>query len=155
MPSRADLDPTELPGRLWPNITLLDVIRDDGRLRFRYRRVGGEFVKALGHDPTGRFFDDVLPARAGYRDYVIGIYSQVALSGVPLYAESTFMLDGQTVPMLTRRVVLPLSRDGKGVDMILAGHTFEYDRLRAVQSGPLVSALIEIARIPIGDGPDG
>src|SRR5258708_2408566 len=37
MPCRADIDPTELPGRLWPRLMLIDVLQEKDRNRFRYR----------------------------------------------------------------------------------------------------------------------
>jgi len=40
MPRRADIDPTEIPGAIWPHTMILEVVRQDGALRFRYRRVG-------------------------------------------------------------------------------------------------------------------
>lgn len=127
MPSRADLDPTELPVKLWPIIMLLDVVREGGRIRFRYRRVGGEFVREFGRDPTGGFLDEALPVRAGFRDYVVGMYQELVACRWPIYSENRFGLGGQLLARLTKRLSLPLSSDGTTVDMALACHVFEYD----------------------------
>ena len=151
MPSRPDIDPVEIPGSVWPHTMLLDVLWTDGVPRFRYRRVGEIFWRALGQEPTGKFVDEVLPETAGYREYVIGIYREMATRRRPLYTENIFMLKGQAVPMLTRRVSLPLSRDGKTVDMALAGHVFEYGKLHRDTAFTLVAGLKEITRTLLDD----
>ncbi len=51
MPSRADIDPSELR-RFLPHITLVDVVADERR--FVYRLVGTSEVELRGYDPTGR-----------------------------------------------------------------------------------------------------
>jgi hypothetical protein len=128
MPLRADIDPTEIPGAIWPHTMILEVVRQDGALRFRYRRVGEVFWRALGREPTGKFVDEVLPDTAGYRDYVVGIYREMVERRRPMYTENCFTLHGQSVPMWHKRVSLPLSGDGGSVGTILAGHVFEYPR---------------------------
>ena len=128
MPTRADLDPVEIPGRLWPHLMIVGVERDGAKLRYRYRRVGGEFAAAFGTDPTGRYFDEMLPARGGYRDYVLGLYDRIVTQRKPFYSENTFTLAGQSTPRLTRRLSLPLSQDGESVDAVLTAHFFEHPR---------------------------
>jgi hypothetical protein len=131
---------------------LLDVLWRDGVPRFRYRRVGEIFWRALGREPTGQFVDEVLPETAGYRDYVNGVYAEMATCRRPMYTENIFALDGQTVPMLTKRVSLPLSDDGENVNMALAGHVFDYGRvLGREQAFSLVTDLREITRSQLND----
>jgi hypothetical protein len=128
MPSRTDLDPVEIPGRLWPHLMIVGVERNGAALRYRYRRVGGAFAAAFGSDPTGRYFDEMLPARGGYREYVLGLYDRIVTERRPFYSENTFALAGQSSPRLTRRLSLPLSPDGETVDAILTAHFFERPR---------------------------
>lgn len=151
MPSRADIDPAEIPAAIWPNTMLLDVLWHGATPRFRYRRVGEVFWRALGQEPTGRFIDEVLPETAGYRVYVVGIYTEMAKRRRPMYTENVFTLEGQAVPMLTKRVSLPLSYDGERVDMVLAGHVFEYGKLSREHAFMLVSGLSEITRCLLDD----
>jgi hypothetical protein len=125
IPGRAALDPIELPLKTWPYIMLIDVIEEEGRIRYRYRRVGGDFDNTFGWDPTGRYFDEVLPNRNAYLDYVARLYSQVVFGKLGLYSETIFKSADVPVPLHIRRLTLPLARDGKRVDMILAGHKFE------------------------------
>lgn len=116
MPARADLDPLEIP-TLLPIIGLVDVL--DGGARFRYRLVGTEIVDVAGHDPTGRFLDEVLPD-SGYADYLIGLFREVTRERRPLYGESDFHGQGH-IERRVRRLLMPLSRDGRSVDMIFGG----------------------------------
>jgi hypothetical protein len=146
MPSRRDIDPTEIPGAIWPHIMILDVEYPGGAPRFRYRRVGAVFWRALGQEPTGRYLDEVLPETAGYRDYVLDIYREVVARRCGLYTENIFTLDGQSIPMLTKRISLPLSSDDDRVEMILAGHVFEYERYGGDRAFSLVNGLRAIAR---------
>ena len=151
MPCRADIDPVEIPGDLWPHIMLLDVLWQGAVPSFRYRRVGEIYWRGVGKEPTGRFIGEVLPETAGYRAYVIGIYTEMATRRRPMYTESVFTLDGQEKPLSIRRVSLPLSNDGETVDMVLAGHVFDCGKLRLEQAFSLVIDLKEIARRLLDD----
>jgi len=151
MPARADIDPLAIPGNVWPHTMLLDVLREDGAVRFRYRRVGEVFWQAMGREPRGRYVDEVLPETAGYREYVVGIYLELVKIRRAIYTENTFTLQRQNLPMLTRRVSLPLSKDGREVDMVLAGHVFEYGRLDLHYAFSLVDGLKQGARIVLDD----
>ena len=146
MPSRADLDPLELPGAIWPHIMLLDVVDGEGGPRFRYRRVGAQFWAAAQGDPTGKFLDEALIATAGYRDYVNGLYGEMVRHRVPLYSASLLRLRGQVRPLLIRRVSLPLSSDGVVVNMALAGHVFDGPDLPLDSAVELVEGHEEVAR---------
>ncbi len=116
MPARADLDPLDIP-TLLPIVGLIDVL--DGGARFRYRLIGTEIVEVGGHDPTGRFLDEVLP-EWGYADYLIGLFREVTRERRPLYGESDFRGPGR-MEHRVRRLLMPLSGDGQAVDMIFAG----------------------------------
>jgi hypothetical protein len=127
MPSPDVIDLTELPQAVKPNAMLLDVAIENGRRRFLYRSVGGVFWRTAGKEPVGRYVDEVLPETAGYRDYVVGIYDEMAARQRPMYTENLFILShGQRDPMTTKRVSLPLSRDGAMVHAVLAAHVFDY-----------------------------
>lgn len=128
LPCRADIDPTEIPGRLWPSLMLLDVVGEGEAVRFRYRLVGTAFTYAFARDPTHEFVDEALPTRAGYRDYIVKICRDLVTLRKAIYTENLFALDGQPVPMVTKRLSLPLSSDGETVDMALAAHTYEHDQ---------------------------
>ncbi len=129
MPSRTDIDPLEVKGAIWPHMMMLDVVGEGEAVRFRYRRIGAVFYNALGSDPTGKFIDEVLPDKTGYQQYILGIYREIVEKKRPMYTENIFELTGQMAPMLTKRLSLPLSSDDATVNMVLAGHIFQYDDL--------------------------
>ncbi len=147
MPAPGDIDPAELPAAILPNVMLLDVVNAAGVPRFRYRSVGGVFWRAGGTNSVGGFVDEVLPVKAGYRDYVVGIYREMAETMRPMYTENVFILQhGQIDPMSTKRVSLPMSRDGVRIEGVLAAHVFDYGGADGDDGFVLVTALKEVAR---------
>ena len=126
MPSRADLDPVEISAPLLPHVTLQDVVFDQGRRRYRYRLIGAVLEQALGAYPLHRFVDEMVPSKAGYRDFVLGIYDDMIDTRRPVYCKSVFALATHTRPVLTKRLTMPLSSDGETVDMAFVGHSVEY-----------------------------
>jgi hypothetical protein len=127
VPAPGEIDLAELPKAVQPNAMLLEVVHEGSRVRFRYQRVGRVFWRHAKREPVGEYVGDILPATAGYRDYVVGIYEEMAATCRPLYTENLFILrHGQSDPIATKRVSLPLSRDGSKVHAVLAGHVFDY-----------------------------
>ncbi len=120
MPSRADIDPTDIP-RLLPSIILTDVV-ENGR-RFRYRLVGTTITHAAGLEMTGRYLDEVLPG-PDYQTYILSLYRQVADRRRPVYSESEFIAPSTGTEWQAIRLLLPLSSDGVTVDIVLAGQVF-------------------------------
>jgi hypothetical protein len=145
LPLPEDIKPAELPKVVQPNVMLLEVVRAGGLARFRYCQVGTVFWN--GSDPTGKFVDEVLPQTAGYRDYVVGIYQEMAATRRPMYTENLFVLQhGHSDPMSTKRVSLPLSREGGEVDLVLAAHVFDYGGGGDEDGFALVTGLEESVR---------
>jgi hypothetical protein len=114
MPRRADLDPAEIPPRLLPGITLVDVVPDPRR--YVYRLVGTMEAEVRGHDPTGK---SVAEAYFGENaEDATECYDRVVETRAPV-------LD--PIPFLERRrgyrgaesLFLPLSNDGVAVNMIV------------------------------------
>ncbi len=114
MPSRADLDPVEIPVRLLPGITLVDVVPDERR--FVYRLVGTGEVEVRGNDPTGR------PVAEGFFGFsveeALDCYSKVVEPRAPLLDDAPFVAtNGRYISEET--IFLPLSADGINVNMVL------------------------------------
>lgn len=113
MPSRADIDPAEIITFL-PGVILVDIGRDPFRLT--YRLVGTREVDARGYDPTGM----------SVFEHSIGVDRREVIENYRLVVE-----DGRIVfdPEVIRSaevqleevgtLYLPLSTDGKTVDMVL------------------------------------
>lgn len=114
MPRRSDLDPTDIPPRLLPGITLVDVVPDPRR--YVYRLVGTMEVEVRGFDPTGKSVGEAYFGENA--EDATECYDRVVETGAPV-------LD--PLPFLERRrgykgaesLFLPLSNDGVGVNMIL------------------------------------
>lgn len=118
-PSRADIDPTEIP-LLLPYVGLVDVFRNP--LRFRYRLTGTQISSAYGKELTGRYLDEI--DLDGHQREIIDEYRTVAESGQPLCAIWDYQRnDGRHLHY--ERLALPLSSDGKTVDMLFGGGFFE------------------------------
>lgn len=157
MPLEADIHLTDIAPAIASHAMILEVVRADSLVRFRYLHVGKVFWRASGVEPTGHFLDECLPAKAGYRDYVIGVYQQVIETKRPLYTENLFTHHGHSAPMGAKRVSLPISKNGAEVDMILAAHLFDFRLCLAIPryGDPLAAAdgLQEAVRVYLSEQP--
>lgn len=125
MPSRQDIDPTDISALL-PHIMLIDVLNGE---RFRIRMVGTALDDATGLNATGRLLNEVMPD-GPYADYVQGLYGEVVREKSPIYAECEHG-DPDRVQHATIRLIMPLSDDGETVDGALVGQIFETDDVDA------------------------
>lgn len=116
---RADLDPVEIP-RLLPQLILSEVA--DGGRSIRYRLVGTDIVTAHGSDYTGKTIEELTTGSTVA--FTKTIYGIVVTQGVPVYSEGNFRWAGKE-HRWTKRLHLPLTRDGVTIDMVLAGQVFE------------------------------
>jgi hypothetical protein len=114
MPSRADMDPLDLPFVLG-HLLLMDVTGPP--LRFRYRLIGSALTQRAGRDLTGRFVNE-LP-EGDYRKSVIEWHTSVVEDRAPRRRLTRRVIDArwQHYEILT----MPLSSDGESVDMTLTG----------------------------------
>jgi hypothetical protein len=120
MPRRADIDPAEIPARLLPCLSIVDVV-DDAR-RYVYRLVGTADVQVRGHDPTGRsviegfFGPDV--------ENALGCYDTVVETRAPVLDTEPFVAtNGRYATEET--IFLPLSDDGEHVNKIIVFFAFK------------------------------
>lgn len=117
LPARADIDPTEIPPSVLPYLQLVDVV-DDTR-PYVYRLNGTREVALRGRDPRGRSVRDAFWGPSA--EDALGCYDRVV-------AECTPLVD--PVPYHDRKycsdftLFLPLSDDGKTVNMILVYSTY-------------------------------
>ena len=116
LPSRRDIDPTEIPDIL-PQIFLIDVQRDP--LRFRFRLVGTTVCRLAGRDATGMYLDD----RETYGEHgpvIIDAHQSVVASRQPRYSQQYAPWYGREYRYY-ERLVMPLAGDGQEVRMLLGG----------------------------------
>jgi hypothetical protein len=120
MPTRADIDPVDMPRQLLPGICIVDVVADDRR--YVYRLVGTGDAEVRGNDPTGK---SVLEGFFGpSAQDALSCYDRVVTSRAPFLDAAPFTApSGKYVNEET--LFLPLSDDGETVNKILV---FSYSR---------------------------
>jgi hypothetical protein len=112
LPSRADIDPLDIP-KLLPHVMVVEALSSG---RYRYRLVGTENTNAQGVHATGRYLDEVLPGPE-YKAHVLGLYDECVRSRRALYSECLFISPQDRTPERHIKVVfLPLSDDGRIVN---------------------------------------
>jgi hypothetical protein len=122
MPSRADIDPVDIP-KLLPDVMLVERFANG---RYRYRLIGTENTRAHGMNATGRFLDEVLPG-PDYRTHVLALYDECVATRRALYSECLFFSPARHQPERHTKVLfMPLSPDGTTVNMIFVIQVFLY-----------------------------
>jgi hypothetical protein len=124
MPCKSDIDPTEIPPKVLPNLQLIDVI--DNGARFRYRLVGTAMVDAYGWDFSGRIADELFPDDR--LNFVQGIYRSVCTSKAPLFSRNKYHTP-KNIDLFAMRIYLPLSDGGENVHHLLGVLRFEFGAL--------------------------
>ncbi len=115
MPSRADIDPTEIP-RLLPNLLISEHVPADGTGRWRYRLAGTAVVAAFGRNPTGHFIDEL--TKGDYRAFIEEIHRMVREEQRALFCASEYT-GTRDLRMSAKRLLLPLTTDGEQADQII------------------------------------
>lgn len=114
LPGRQHIDPVDFPSVL-SRMALIDVLRGDDTLNFRYRLTGTEIVARAGRDPTGKRFDELYTG--DYLVQALKTYTDLAAAPAPHYSRRVYpLLDGRE-HLEYARLILPLARDGRVVDM--------------------------------------
>ena len=119
LPSRAQLDPHHLK-QLLPTVSLIDVVRENGAVRFRQRLAGTGLYTVYGREITGRSLEEVYAGDEAeyWREHL----DKVVSHGRPTVGCQTVRTrPGSSCSILWIR--LPLASDGHSVDMILGYDT--------------------------------
>ena len=113
LPGRQHFDPVATPQLLrW--MFLVQVEREG--LRFRYRLVGTEHVFALGRDVTGEWLDvahHAFATSSAHPQFIAVVAGQTAYYQGP----PTYFVDKEHIRI--ERLLLPLARAGRTLDMVL------------------------------------
>ncbi|MDF1719698.1 MAG: PAS domain-containing protein [Minwuia sp.] len=126
IPSRSAVNPMDVP-RLLKNIGLIDVVTDiAGLTRFRYRLIGTRINHIYGSDFTNRWVHESKTGAHG--EFVAQLYLDAVTRAVPVFSR-TMITYGDQRELQTDRLVLPLSGDGKTVDMLLFSNLFRSENL--------------------------
>ena len=115
LPSRADIDPTEIP-RLLPNLLISEFVPGDPTGRWRYRLAGTAVAAAFGRNPTGRYIDEL--TKGDYRAFIEQIHGTVREEQRALFCASEYV-GARDLHMSAKRLLLPLTTDGQQVDQII------------------------------------
>lgn len=116
LPGRRDIDPLDFP-RQMPRVALIDVLRDESPVHFRYRLAGTEIGDRAGRDPTGKRFDELY--RGAYLEQALETYWAILEDGQPHFSRRVFPLIEGREYLQYARLILPLAADGRTIDMLL------------------------------------
>jgi hypothetical protein len=112
-PPRADIAPDEIPDLL-PWVYLVEIVGE----RLRLRLVGTSIAAEFGGEITGKYLDEIGLAEA--QAPALREYRQSAREIVPVASKWNYAKeDGRALDY--ERIILPLSSDGKTVNMFLCG----------------------------------
>ena len=116
-PAYAEVDPVDIP-KLLRYLLVTDVETAPGGRRYRYRLCGTEVEQHFGIAMRGCYVDTLM--QGAYRTYIEGLYDRLVEQRCPVYSVSSY----EERQLQTKRLMLPLSRDGREVDMVLAAQVF-------------------------------
>ncbi|MBI1773773.1 MAG: PAS domain-containing protein [Proteobacteria bacterium] len=125
LPSRADVDPVRIPRQALAHAMLIDVEWPEPPrqppFRLRFRLMGTAVVASregiTPQDATGCYLDEI-PFRQGY-ERVAAFYGNAATKGCPAYHTGVYAPDHPRFAGIFHRLALPLSADGRRVNMLL------------------------------------
>lgn len=121
-PSRAAIDPLEIPTDILPWLILYTVYWDENRPRMQFRLVGTGVVQRYNRDSTGKYFEDVYDSPTLARQ--MAAFSEVACNCRPAYAQLRLPIpDRDFIPY--ERLLLPLAGEDGRVENILAVMAFK------------------------------
>ena len=109
LPGRQHIDPVDLRNVL-NLVNLAEVLREAGRLRFRFRLVGTTQTVVAGREITGKYVEDaVLPE---LRDRIIENMRRTVERKAPVYDRFPMPHPGRSF-IDTERIYFPLASDGE------------------------------------------
>jgi hypothetical protein len=139
-PTRAAIDPVNIPPRSLPHVVLIDV---EPGPRFRFRLVGT--YTAHGVDPTGSYLDEAAPD-GPYREHILEMYRSPLDLGGPSYTITHYLSAGGIFNRSTHRIFMPLSSDGTTVDGLFVGQRTQDGKPYQGSLWELVPNMIKVVR---------
>jgi hypothetical protein len=115
LPGRRDIDPWEMRAFL-DQVFIVTVTQNP--MRFWFRLVGTGVNDGYGEELTGRYVDEIdLDA---VQKEILDEYRTATIEARPVYSRWDYVKDDQT-HLRYERLLLPLSSDGRSVDVLLGG----------------------------------
>ncbi len=112
VPTRKDIDPSRIPA---PHLPYLFLYRRQRDGRFQCKLIGTELARVFGHDATGKYLDDILPApMVGDR---VAMFARVLDTGMPIYYRGPVVLRSRHQRRFAR-ILLPLSSRKSVIDQV-------------------------------------
>lgn len=119
MPSRADIDPSEIAAVL-PHVFLIESVPPPHY--YRYRIHGSALAEFHGRDFTGLAIHETISKEDA--DQVIRVFDGIAAARAPLFATGPVFWTRQDEFKGFEACILPLSADGATVNMLLGAIRF-------------------------------
>jgi hypothetical protein len=118
-PARSEINPADIPSLL-PHLLLVERAGD----QFRNRLIGTAVVREVGFDATGKTIggSQLDPRAVAAR----AIYERVFTAGRPVFTTGGFVFKSG-IPHAMSLLSLPLSNDGKQVNMALSSFVARFD----------------------------
>ncbi len=131
MPSRADIDPSEIKDLL-PNVILTRLEYEP--FRVLYKLIGTKAVENAGVDYSGHYLDEIDFVSEFGTDWP-GTYRTIATEKEPVFGLCQIKFtDGVIKPYVV--AMFPLSSDGETVDQIIAIEDLDLDLLEVERLPP-------------------
>jgi hypothetical protein len=115
LPARRDIDPWEMRAFL-SRVFLITVTQNP--VRFWFRLVGTGVVEDYGEDMTGRYVDEI--DLDDVQEQILDDYKCAVTAARPIYSRMDYVKDDGR-HLSYERLLLPLSSDGRTVDMLVGG----------------------------------
>jgi hypothetical protein len=125
LPDRRDIDPSEMR-HLLTAINLVDLIRDDGRFRLRYRLVGSlqSYFFAGNRNVTGHFIDDFWAHDPAALSAIETEYRAAVERRAPVTSEFRHSRDKHEY-LRYRRTIFPLTNGREEIECFICFHAYE------------------------------
>ncbi|MEC9345831.1 MAG: PAS domain-containing protein [Pseudomonadota bacterium] len=133
VPGRQHLRPEDIVADL-SHLFLIDV--EDPGLRLRYRLIGTRVAGWSGGDATGKYLDD--PACGENREIFTALVRGVVIERRPCLTVAEPAIFGGSTHLFDR-LMLPMARDGRRIDMVLGVADLRVNTVRTASSGRLRS----------------
>lgn len=128
LPDRRDVDPSQMPRTIFPNVALLNLICDGADAEIRL--AGQEFDDNFGFSMKGKRTSEL--TEADYRDYMLRHFRMLIDCREAIYSESAFRWD-RGGRLRTRRLLMPLSHGQPGiVAMIFKIQTWPREQMQGL-----------------------
>ena len=121
VPTRRDIDATEIAPSLLPFLQLTERVAVTGRIR--YRLIGTGIVDAYGADLTGKYMDEIYSGERMH--YVEANYRAVCESQRPVLVVNHYH-STRPVLLVCHRLLMPLANDSATIRLFLTAMRFEF-----------------------------